>query len=128
MPCSENFLVQTSQVVTTAQFVVFNEFEQRFSTSTRVDCFKETQLSNIDARPGNESSSIFNVAVQGTLTGHTKIRGVPGPETDTGHGLLGIAEEFVKLGGVAPRSSTAFNLNYAGLNAGKGDFVRYTVP
>jgi len=94
VPCSENLAVPTNQTTTAVQFLVFNEFEQRFSASIRFNCFAETQLSLIDSRVGQETSSIFNVAVEGTLTGQTRIRGVTGAETDTGHGLLGVAEEF----------------------------------
>ena len=134
VPCSEDVedTATPRTTTTTAQFLVYNEFEQRFSTSTRVDCFLETQLSAIDA-PMDPTASIFNVAVQGTLTGQTRIRPVLGSETDRGHGLIGVAEEFnsvpslVALGSLV-RGSAAFNLNYIGLNqtAGSehGDFVR----
>jgi len=125
VPCSENLAVPTSQTATAVQFLVFNEFEQRFSASIRFNCFAETQLSLIDSRVGQESNSIFNVAVEGTLTGQTRIRGVTGAETDTGHGLLGVAEEFrTVVGTPAETGSAAFNLNYFGTNTGKGDFVR----
>lgn len=92
VPCTEDFNTQFP-LTTTVQFLVYNEFEQRFSTSRPVTCFSELLLSDIDTRVGNErnnnASSIFNVAVEGTLTGQTVIRPVGG----TGHGLLGVAEE-----------------------------------
>jgi len=125
VPCSENLAVPTGQTSTAVQFLVFNEFEQRFSASTRFNCFVETQLSLIDSRTGQESNSIFNIAVEGTLTGQTRIRGVMGGETNTGHGLLGVAEEFRTVsGGTTETGSAAFNLNYAGTNPNKADFVR----
>jgi hypothetical protein len=126
VPCSENFEEGAQQQTTTAQFIVYNEFEQRFSASTRVSCFRETALSSIDS-PNQPRASIFNVAVQGTLTGQTRIRPVLGPETDVGHGLLGVAEEFNHVDGIV-RGSAAFDLNFIGTNqtAGneKGDFIR----
>jgi hypothetical protein len=95
VPCSEDFNTQ-APITTTVQFLVFNEFEQRFSTSRSVRCFSEIVLSDIDTRPGptGDEQSIFNVAVQGTLTGQTLIRGVSDSATTYGHGLLAIAEEF----------------------------------
>jgi hypothetical protein len=83
-------------VSTTVSMLTFNEFEQRFSATTRVKCFLDLQLSDLDTRasfPGDDGASVFNVAVNGTLTGQTRIRGVGSNETDAGHGLLGIATE-----------------------------------
>ena len=115
VPCSEDIGVGTPNTV--AQFQVFNEFEQRFSASLSVRCFREIQLSNIDTLPGNEDASIFSYSVQGTLTGQTRIRAVTGSELDVGHGLLGVAEEFIEGG------SDAFNLHYAGTVPAKSDVV-----
>jgi hypothetical protein len=115
VPCSENLGIGTP--TTTAQFTVFNEFEQRFSASLSVRCLKEIQLSDIDVLPGNEHASIFSIDVQGTLTGQTLIRPVIGSELDTGHGLLGVAEEFTGGG------SDAFNLHYRGTTPAKSDVV-----
>ncbi len=132
VPCSEDLSAATPPPTTTVQFLVYNEFEQRFSASTRVSCFDEQQLSKIDA-PNNPGASIFSFAVQGTFTGQTRIRPVLGSETNVGHGLLGVAEEFNEvLSGPPPATvlglgSAAFNLNYVGSNQvapnEKGDFV-----
>jgi hypothetical protein len=100
VPCGNDFLSQTPGQVT-AQFLVFNEFEQRFSTSTNVDCFFESEISNIDTP--NASNSIFSRSVEGTLAGQTIIRGVG--SAATGNGLLGVAREFVGVNG------SAYNLN-----------------
>ncbi|MFI5397886.1 MAG: hypothetical protein ACHQ9S_20300 [Candidatus Binatia bacterium] len=93
VPCSEDFLNQTPTGAT-LQFLVFNEFEQRFSTSMSISCFKEVQLSDIDSRPGlfGNASSIFNVAVQGTISGQTRIRPVAGANSD--NRVLAIGEQF----------------------------------
>ncbi|MGH3053612.1 MAG: hypothetical protein ACRDL7_01380, partial [Gaiellaceae bacterium] len=80
----------------------------------------EVQLSRIDAKPGSEAASVFNVGVQGTLVGQTRIRPVQvASDTLNGHGLLAIAEEF------HGPASVALNVNEVGTNPGKGDFVRY---
>lgn len=122
VPCSEDLSITETggidEPVTAVQFLLFNEFEQRMSTSTRLHCFSDSQLSNIDAKVGAEKASVFNVGTQGTLAGQTRIRGVTTSETSVGHGLIGISEEFHGT------ASVAVNLNQAGLNAGKGDFVR----
>ena len=95
VPCSEDFNFQAPQPVT-VQYLVFNEFEQRFSTSRPVTCFQEIALSDIDTRLGrsDDKFSIFNVSVQGTLTGQTLARGVQTSDVTHGTGLLAITEEF----------------------------------
>jgi hypothetical protein len=87
--------------------LIFNEFEQRISTSRPVTCFREFHLFEIDR--SNLDLSVFSAAVQGTLTGQTRIRGVADSDLTHGHALLGIAEEFRKGGGTA-----AVNLHYDG--------------
>ena len=85
VPCERDYLTQTANAPgATVQFLIYNEFEQRFSTSTRVDCYKETPLSDIDTRPGSEGDAfwIFNVGVQGTITGMSRLRSVSGPNVD----------------------------------------------
>lgn len=97
VPCSEDFNTQLP-LKTTVQYLVYNEFEQRFSTSAPITCFSERYLSDIDTKVGNsngnDASSIFHVSVEGTLTGMTTIRGVADSDATHGHGLLAIAEEF----------------------------------
>jgi hypothetical protein len=107
VPCGNDFLRQTPGDVT-AQFLVFNEFEQRFSTSATVDCFYESLISNIDTP--NNVRSIFHFNVAGTLAGQTVIRGV-GSEA-TGQGLLGVARVFY-----GSDSGAAYNLNEKGTSS-----------
>jgi len=125
VPCSEDFLLQENNLGgAVMQFLVYNEFEQRFSTSTSFECWREVQLSDIDTRPGpfGNAQSIFNVGVQGTLTGQSRIRPVAGP--DRANGILGILEEFWACD---PNShpfgtcSTASNLHFAGQRTDKED-------
>jgi hypothetical protein len=119
VPCSEDLSALSPPAASVAQFVIFNEFEQRFSTSTKLSCLKDRELSHIDAPVGEETLSVFSYHVQGTLTGQTRIRPVSGSELDRGHGLLGVAEEASGSTTLGPPpsftfGSAAFNLNYFG--------------
>lgn len=75
VPCSQDFITQVLTPVT-AQFLVYNEFEQRFSTSRQVRCLLDSQLSLIDT--SQPDRSIFNAGVTGTVAGSTRITGVNG--------------------------------------------------
>jgi len=130
VPCSQNFLLQDVALFdTTVQFLVFNEFEQRFSASDTLRCFHEFELCSLGSkwdRPiGNTDPnfnscqrSIFSAFVAGTLTGQTRIRGVDDGSPDHGNGVLGVAEEFFRtdpsvISGVV--ASDAFNLDQVGV-------------
>jgi hypothetical protein len=125
IPCSEDFLLQENNLGgAVLQFLVYNEFEQRFSTSTSFQCWREVQLSDIDTRPGEFGNyqSIFNVGVQGTLTGQSRIRSVEGP--NRANGVLGILEEFWECDPSAHPGGTctdASNLHFAGERTDKED-------
>jgi hypothetical protein len=120
VPCSQDvgtrfddFRVDGPPVVT-AQMLVYNEFEQRFSTSERVQCYRNNRLSDIDTRlgTGDDAFSLFAVGVQGTLVGQTRIRGVRGADAPTGYGLIGVAQEFYSVAAGGPADATdAFNLH-----------------
>lgn len=129
VPCSENFQLQDIALFdTVVQFLVFNEFEQRFSASRSVRCFEEFELCHLDNKldrslfdtnPASDSCqrSIFSAFVSGTLTGQTRIRGVDDGSPDHGNGLIGVAEEFYRTAAGnlrTVRSSDAFNLDMAG--------------
>lgn len=121
VPCEENFLLQApSNVDITIQFLVFNEFEQRFSTSTKLNCYKEVRLSDIDTQPGpaGDSFSIFSVGVQGSITGMSRVRSVPGPNVDgyDGRGIHLLLTENWDSGicaEVTPPGSTAGSMPLA---------------
>jgi hypothetical protein len=127
VPCSEDFATQTPGR-TTAQFLVFNEFEQRFSTSRTVDCLFDGTISSIDTR--NPARSIFSAGIAGTIAGQMRIRGVggnnlpfDGETVATSGGLLGLARESIanKPGGP---SSAAYNLHQQGSRSGPPiDFI-----
>ena len=142
VPCSDDF-EQQAQIGGPIQFLVFNEFEQRFSASREVNCFHEFRLPDISG--GSAARSIFGAAVNGTLTGQTRMRGVvPGPrrcigggrpgssciyDDDCGGGIcrstdkrvgytwLGMVEEFREDGG-----TSAFNLHFHGTRP-ESDFI-----
>jgi hypothetical protein len=97
-PCTENFLDQAPTPIA-VQYLVFNEFEQRFSTSHPVDCFFLSRLSHIDT--SSTTRSIFSVFVGGTLAGQTRIHGVNG-------GLIGIGATL------SGNSLAEFNLHTQG--------------
>lgn len=108
VPCGTDFLTQNFGSVT-AQFVVFNEFEQRFSTSRGVDCFLETQMSLLDTI--DPSRSIFTKAQSGTNAGQTRIR--PVSSAATGRGLVGVAI-YKHLGPDGAVGNAAYNLHQNG--------------
>ena len=118
-PCSESLFGNLgNQTITAAQMLIYNEFEQRYSTSTRVQCYKDIPLADIDTTegPADDASSVFAVGVQGTLSGQTRIRPVEGLEDNVGHGLIGVAQEFYFLPGAtgALIESAAVNLHAQG--------------
>jgi hypothetical protein len=108
VPCSEDFLRQIAGSAT-VQYLVYNEFEQRLSTSRLVSCFQETEICNIDTTQCPRS--IFAVGFEGTLTGQIRINPVVNPAVALPSGLLGIAIE--RHG--TDTSSAAFNLHFAGV-------------
>lgn len=129
IPCGNNFArIEPGRVV--AQMLVFNEFEQRFSTSALVDCLYNKRISNIDTP--NSNRSIFSAGVAGTIAGQTRIQGAG--TSDTGNGLAGVVQLFVEtdITGDDPRcigdglcSSAAYSLDGTGSIAG-GDTL--TIP
>jgi hypothetical protein len=129
VPCTEGPETQIGPPgITVAQLLIINEFEQRFSSNRHVQCFETTRLSDIDSVPGvdpGDVTSIFSAGIQGTLTGQTRIRGVP--TNEAGHGLLGISEETHS--GSRGSFSTAANLHFDGSRgAGFGDTITIPAP
>jgi hypothetical protein len=137
VPCSEDLgSPLTSEAFSvTAQFLVYNEYEQRFSTSTAVQCYKSVRLSDIDTGPGtaNDPFSVFAVGVQGTITGQTRIKGQQAGLGRLGFGLTGVACENHALEGPpgtppgAVVAKTAFNIQHVGFRD-PGDTVYRTLP
>ena len=128
VPCSEDIpgtVPGSSNYQVTVQMLIYNEFEQRFSSSARVQCYRATSLSDIDTLPGptGDSFSIFAAGVEGTLTGQTRMRGVTGANGALGYGILGVAcENFRETPGGPILATDAFNIDHDLFNA-NGDAV-----
>jgi hypothetical protein len=84
IPCSLDLLSRLP-IETEVAYEVHNEFEQQFSTTQTMRCRQVSALSALGTQPSGVS--LFDVRVQGTLTGHTRIR------TVSGSGLLTLAIE-----------------------------------
>lgn len=115
VPCTEDLETQDVPQVT-AQFLVYNEFEERFSTSRSVDCLLDSPISLIDT--SQSTRSIFSAGVAGTVAGQTRITGVNG-------GLIGSATlALCSPSGCSTSSiSTAYNLNQSADRVDP-DFIR----
>ncbi len=110
IPCSQNFEepfrgVQENAV--TVQFETFNEFEQVFSFSTTVECWKKFFLFQLDSAT-NPFNSQFSYNVLGTLGAHTRL--VPNPEEG---GILGIAT-ILRADSNSVIARTAMNVHMEG--------------
>jgi hypothetical protein len=121
VPCAADFLNQDLNLANaTIQFLIFNEFEQRFSTSTKITCYRRVQLADIDTLPGPSGNrfSIFSIGTQGTLTGQTRMRAVAGPDEDgyQGRGVLALLQETWASG-----FCVDFNGNGNGVGGGQGE-------
>lgn len=121
--CGAQLPTTTDMVV---QFLVFNEFDQRFSTSGPLRGQWVVPLSQIDNRSGLPERSIFSHAVMGTLTGRTRIRGIGQANTEAG--LHAIAIESHQDPSVPARvHSDAINLHGTGVQVA-GDIFGFRPP
>jgi hypothetical protein len=118
VPCAQDLLRQLpgSAVV---QYLVYNEFEQRFSTSRTVRCQQVLPLSLIDTT--QRQRSIFSAGVLGTTVAQTRL-------TPIGSGVVAVAFEShgvitpLQVGGgqgalddiAARRNTASFNVHYQG--------------
>jgi hypothetical protein len=84
MPCAEDFENQIFGRVT-VQFDITNEFEQHFSASTTVGCWKSFLLHEVDSA-NNPERSVFARATLGSTVAQTRISPVP----ESG-GVIGVA-------------------------------------
>jgi hypothetical protein len=100
VPCSADVAAEepSGSVV---QFLVYNEYRQRFSTSRPMAGQLVTPLSRIDTSDGTRS--IFDAGVAGTLAGQTRM-------TSIGGGALGVAIEQHVGGNVDQPHSAAIAL------------------
>jgi hypothetical protein len=90
------------------QYLVYNEFEQRFSTSRAFQCKQFSLISNIDT--SQKRALDLQRGVSGTLTGQTRINPI-------GSGVLAVAHEIHESSGLAD-----FNVHFQGDRADP-DFI-----
>lgn len=122
VPCSTDYLRQIPGAAT-IQYLVFNEFEQRFSTSGPVVCYEETRLCNLDTSDCDRS--IFNANVMGTVAGQTRMQAIDNPTLPgVPSAVLGIGVERY-VGGPDGTRSAAFNLHQQG---GRANADTITIP
>jgi len=117
VPCTQDLLRQIpgSAVV---QFLVYNEFEQRFSTSRTADCKADWRISEIDTI--DPERSIFSAGVAGTIVGQSRLNPI-------GSGLVGIANEIITTDVEAAETGfrSSFNIHLQGDRA-ESDII--TIP
>lgn len=112
VPCTQNFMTQAPPVVT-MQFVIYNEFEQRFSASTSVTCWADLTLATIDS-PSAVDRSAFSRSSLGTTYAQTAIRQVPDNENPA-FGFMLVAQTSRASGGADPLvTSTTLNVHGVG--------------
>jgi hypothetical protein len=100
VPCTEDFENQIpGQAV--VQFLIINEFEELFSTSTSLTCWANWDLGKVNA--------VFTEAFLGSRFAQTQMH----PATPDQSGILGVMEEFHSLSG-ANESRDALNLHGEG--------------
>ncbi|HUI24628.1 MAG TPA: hypothetical protein VL403_00990, partial [Candidatus Kryptonia bacterium] len=86
VPCSKDFENQQAGTVT-VQFAIYNEFEERFSASTTITCWRNIELTDIDS-PTAPERSVFHFNNLGTLGVETRIT----PASDTDGAVIGVLE------------------------------------
>ena len=88
VPCTENFETQALTAIT-LQFLVINEFEQSFTTSTSFACWGSFDLGAPSGSPLPGISDWFTASALGSETLQTRIRSAAG----TPGGVLAVIEE-----------------------------------
>jgi hypothetical protein len=106
IPCQQNFEEQIPGKVT-VQFVVYNEFEQSFSGSTTIVCWKNFFLYQIHS-PNNPKNSPFHFANLGTTVAQTRITPAEGQGA-----VIGVAGEL-RADNRSRLARTAYNLHTEG--------------
>jgi hypothetical protein len=107
VPCTEDFENQ-QPTTTTVQFLIYNEYEQRFSASTTVDCWFDWQLSLIDS-PTLPQNSVFSVDVLGSDVGTAWITPVGDGDAQPVIGVL--TQEVFTLGALVKTSGMVLPRN-----------------
>lgn len=131
VPCAQDYENLLPENVT-VQFVIVNEYEGRFSTSTTIDCWLSTRLADIDVGNGTCSlsatpcsrdascpggagdfcmkpTSVFSATVLGSPTAYTTMQPVA-----LHGGVIAIGEEQHFAEGGTDSAWTAWNLHQTG--------------
>lgn len=123
VPCSQDFeLQQPGQV--TIQFVVYNEFEQRFSASTTVRCYFNEEITSIDSLT-DPTRSVFSFQILGTDVADAIITPVVQLDGTSG-GVIGVAERIVTSGSDFGRALINLQGDGSFVPPGGADRVRLT--
>jgi len=110
IPCSVDYTVQVPETVI-VQFLASNEFEQVFSASVVVTCWRSASLHELD--------TVFGLDALGTPTAQTLLRA----SAASSSGILAVVEEQQRIGDLAARA--AINVHSLGVRDA-GDLI--TVP
>ncbi len=129
IPCAQDFEDVIPSTVT-MQFEIINEFENVFSQSTSVTCWRDFRLADLDSPSGtcqgtvtscqedadctapalcDKPLSVFSFAVTGTATAFTRITPV-----DLHGGIMAIGEELYYATGATDSAWAAWNLHQSG--------------
>jgi hypothetical protein len=109
VPCSQDFDAQTPETAV-VQFLIVNEFEQPFSSSTTITCWGDSSL--------NDINPVF--AALGSPTAQTLIR----PSSGSASGVLLVAEEFRSTAGPQVAIASAAGNAHADGTRVAGDVIR----
>ncbi len=110
VPCSQNYEDPFASVranAVTVQFEVYNEFEEIFSFSTTVECWKNFFMFQLDA-PFHPENSLWAYAQLGSLGVNTRII----PNSDQG-GVIGVAG-IVRSDSMGTQARTLMNIHMEG--------------
>jgi len=110
VPCSQDYedpFASVAANAVTVQFEVYNEFEEIFSFSTTVECWKKFFMFQLDA-PFHPENSLWAYAQLGSLGVNTRI--IPNPDQG---GVLGVAE-IVRSDSVGTEARTLMNIHMEG--------------
>jgi hypothetical protein len=77
IPCTQDF-ENSLPASATVQVEIYNELEQRFTTSFTVFCWEDQFLFQLAGSPNNPLNSVFSFATVGTTVAHTRIIPVSG--------------------------------------------------
>lgn len=123
VPCTQDFENAVPASVT-VQFEIYNEFEQKLSASTTVDCWENFYLFEVDSAT-NPRLSVFSFGTLGTVAAHTRI--VPNPDGGAVIGVAGVTR--ADANGNLTRAALNIHMEGDRFSASGGEIVdRVTIP